>query len=494
MRKATSKTSPIILRPPGFAYRRPAAGQPFSLFCEQADLARLADRHGTPLYVYSAETIRASLKAFERAFHAIPHTICYSVKANSTLAILRLVARQGAGFDVVSGGELERVRRANPKSAAGIVFSGVGKAVAEMELALRSGILLFNVESASELHTLAATAKRLRKKASVALRVNPDVSAKTHPYISTGLREHKFGVPIPEACRLYAEAAKHPNLSVAGVSVHIGSQITDLTSFTDALSRVAELVRALRRAGHTIEYVDAGGGLGISYHGAQEPFAEQIAAGASPKFRLGGSSTAVGGPIAAHAPFPDQLAAYARAVIGPLQKLDVHLLLEPGRSIVGPAGVLLTRVLYRKTNGGKRFLIVDAAMNDLLRPSLYSAYHEIVPAKNVWVPQSFSAAKGSPHTSAASAAGATNNATPETELTDVVGPICETGDFFAHDRELPMTQEGDLLAILDTGAYGSVLASNYNTRGRPAEVLVEGAKSRVIRRRETPTDQMRFEI
>ena len=302
---------------------------------------------------------------------------------------------------------------------------------------------------------------RLKRKAALALRVNPDVSAKTHPYISTGLHEHKFGVPIPEARRLYAEAAKHPSLRIAGVSVHIGSQITDLSSFSDALRRVAELVRELRSAGHKIQYVDAGGGLGIPYQGAQAPFA-------------------------------DQFAAYAKAVIDPLRKLDVHLLLEPGRSIVGPAGVLVTRVIYRKKNNGKRFLIVDAAMNDLLRPSLYGAYHEIVPVKGFGVARRFSAAISEPTSKTALAAEVTG-ATPETELTDVVGPICETGDFLARDRELPFMQEGDLLAILDTGAYGSVLSSNYNTRGRPAELLVEGGKARVIRRRETPVDQMRLE-
>jgi diaminopimelate decarboxylase len=432
------------VRPPGFAYRHSALAGLYSLFCERADLASLAERYGTPLYVYSAETIRTRLQAFEKAFRSIPHTICYSVKANSTLGVLRIISQEQAGFDVVSGGELQRVLRVNRKAAGRVVFSGVGKTVSELELALRSGILLFNVESASELKALAATAARLKKRASVALRVNPDVSAKTHPYISTGLHEHKFGVPIAEARRLYTEAAKHPNLRVAGVSVHIGSQITDLSSFSDALERVAELVVELRGAGHNIQYVDAGGGLGICYDGEQEPFV-------------------------------DQLSAYAKAVTGPLRGLDVHLLLEPGRSVVGPAGVLLTRVIYRKKNDGKRFLIVDAAMNDLLRPSLYGAYHEIVPVTR----------------NCQSAAGTASLG--ETEATDIVGPICETGDFFARDRNLPLAHEGDLLAILDTGAYGAVLGSNYNTRGRAAEVMVEGGKARVIRKRETAADQMRME-
>ncbi len=405
------------------------------LYCEAVPLAGLAARHGTPLYVYSTAMIRARLNAFAHAFRSIPHTLCYSVKANSTLEILRLVANEGAGFDVVSGGELERVLRLSRKAAGKVVFSGVGKTAAEMELALRSGILLFNIESASELNLLSATATRLKKPAAVAVRVNPDVSAKTHPYISTGLHQHKFGVPIPEARALYALAAKQPYLKVAGVSVHIGSQITDVGSFQEALERVADLVRALREEGHDIRYIDAGGGLGISYEGAQENFEKQIAA-------------------------------YAKAVLGPLRGLNLHLLLEPGRSIVGPAGVLLTRVLYRKTNNHKRFLIVDAAMNDLVRPSLYGAYHEIVPVRR---------------------------ASRETEVADVVGPICETGDFFARDRKLPLVSEGDLLAILDVGAYGAVLASNYNTRGRAAEVLVDGTKAGLIRRRESVSDQLRLE-
>ena len=424
------------LRPPAFAYHGATSeSQSPELYCEAVALEGLTARHGTPLYVYSAAMIRARVNAFAHAFQSIPHTLCYSVKANSTLAILRLIAGEGAGFDVVSGGELQRVLHISRKAAGSVVFSGVGKTAAEMELALRSGILLFNVESASELNLLSATATRLKKRAAVAIRVNPDVSAKTHPYISTGLHQHKFGVPIPEARTLYAQAAKQPYLTVAGVSVHIGSQITDVGTFQEALERVADLVRVLRGQGHDIRYIDAGGGLGISYEGTQESFEKQISA-------------------------------YAKAVLGPLQGLNLHLLLEPGRSIVGPAGVLLTRVLYRKTNNRKRFLIVDAAMNDLLRPSLYGAYHEIVPVRRE---------------------------SHELEITDVVGPICETGDFFARDRKLPLVNEGNLLAILDVGAYGSVLGSNYNTRGRAAEMLVDGHRARLIRRRESVRDQLRLE-
>lgn len=434
--KRAAKTE--VVRAPSIAYRSPGNAGSGELFCEGTPLARIAQRYGTPLYVYSSEMIRARLRAFERAFRSVPHTLCYSVKANSTLAILRLVERAGAGFDVVSGGELERVLRVNRAAARSVVFSGVGKTVLEMELALKAGILLFNIESASELRVLAATAARLKKRAAVAVRVNPDVSAKTHPYISTGLHQHKFGVLIPEARELYEQAARQPSLTVAGVSVHIGSQITDVSSFAEALERVAELVWELRDHGHDIRYVDAGGGLGITYEGAQEDFDLQIAE-------------------------------YARAVLKPLRGLKIKVLLEPGRSIVGAAGVLLTRVVYRKENHGKRFLIVDAGMNDLLRPALYGAQHEIVPVVR------------------------SSTSSRETETTDVVGPVCETGDFIARGRELPVVAEGGLLAILDAGAYGAALGSNYNTRGRAAEVLVEGSTACIIRKRETVRDLLRLE-
>jgi diaminopimelate decarboxylase len=317
-----------------------------------------------------------------------------------------------------------------------VVFSGVGKSVAEMEAALKTGILLFNLESAPELDSLARIATRLKKHARVALRVNPDVPADTHPYISTGLHKHKFGVPIAQARELYRQMARAKYLQAAGVSTHIGSQIRDFSSFGAAMERVAALVLELRRDGHDIQFVDAGGGMGINYRDGSEDFASLVAE-------------------------------YSNAVAAPLDGLGVKLLLEPGRAIVGPAGVLLTRVMYRKTNGDKKFVIVDGAMNDLIRPSLYQAEHQITPA-------SF---------------------TPgENETVDVVGPICESGDFFARDRELPVTKEGDLLAILDAGAYGMVLASNYNTRPRPAEILIAGKTAKVIRRRETTADLLRAEL
>ena len=433
----------MVLRSPGFAYRRSAerreksAARETALHCERVPLSSLAEEFATPLYVYSAGAIRRRYREFDRAFRGSPHTVCYSVKANSNLAILRLLGNLGAGFDVVSGGELERVVQADRRAARKVVFSGVGKTAPEMDAALKAGILLFNLESESELELLAERAQRRRVTARVALRVNPDVPAETHPYISTGLHRHKFGVPIHDAPRLYARAADSLFLEVAGVSVHIGSQITNLAPFTAAMERVADLVRGLRADGHTIRYVDAGGGLGIPY-------------------------TQLGLPE-----FAEFSARYAAALTTPLRGLKLHLLLEPGRSVVGPAGVLLTRVLYHKSNNSKKFLVVDAAMNDLLRPALYDAYHEIVPVLR-------------------RPAGGH-------ELFDVVGPICETGDFFARGREMPPVNDGDLLAILDAGAYGMVLASNYNTRPRPAEVLVDGGKARLIRRREKISDLLRLE-
>ncbi|HVP44506.1 MAG TPA: diaminopimelate decarboxylase [Terriglobales bacterium] len=411
------------MRPPGFTYKRAIA------HCERVPLPRLAEKYGTPLYVYSASTIRERYRTFDRALGRFPHSICYSVKANSNLGILRLLARLGSGFDVVSGGELARVQKAAKRAT--VVFSGVGKTVEEMDAALRANILMFNVESEGELHLLAQRAARLKKMARIALRVNPDVSAETHPYISTGLREHKFGVPVSEARALYAQAARERWLEVAGVSVHIGSQITDMEPFEATMERVAELVRALHFDGHHIRYVDAGGGLGISYHHADE---------LAPRAK-----------------------AYVKAITTPLRKLRVHLILEPGRAIVAPAGALLTRVLYIKANGEHKFAIVDGAMNDLLRPSLYGAYHRILPV-------------------------AADDRRPTTDDWDVVGPVCESGDFLARDRELPALEPGELLLVLDTGAYGMSLASNYNSRPRPAEVLVDSSRVTVLRMRETIRD------
>ena len=429
-------------RPPAFSYlaqksgllfRRPVAPQ---LCCEQVPLSQLAERFGTPLYVYSASAIRERVRAFERAFVTVSHTICYAVKANSNLSVLRLLAKMGCGFDVVSGGELERVQHVIKSTSSSVVFSGVGKTQTEIEEALKAGVLLFNVESESELRSLSECTTRLKKTARIAIRVNPNVAAETHAYVSTGTQQHKFGVPINRARWLYAQAASVKRLTVAGVSVHIGSQITENKPFATSMERVADLVKDLRADGHKIDFVDAGGGLGIDYRGASS------------------------------SDFAAFVAEYADAVLRPLRGLKVHVLLEPGRSIVGPAGTLLTRAIYKKTNGNKTFVVVDAAMNDLIRPALYQAYHEIIPVTYAGRPQ---------------------------ETVDVVGPVCESGDFFAHDRELPETSEGDLLAILDAGAYGMVQASNYNTRPRPAEVLVDGKIAKVVRRRETVADLLKHE-
>lgn len=427
----TKKTSapPDNARP--FAYRNR------TLFCDGASLATLAEQHGTPLYVYSARQIVHRFQLFEQAFASRPNTICYAVKANSSLAILRLLAQQGAGFDIVSGGELERVRKAYKPALKKVVFSGVGKQAWEIDAALKADILQFNVESEAELHLLAARAEALGVRARFALRVNPDVFAETHPYISTGLSEHKFGIDINAARAIYRKAVRSKWLDPSGVSVHIGSQIRKVDPFASALARVTALIAELRRDGHDIRYVDAGGGLGIDY--GDGPFQP------------------------AH-----QVERYAAALAKGLGDESAHLLLEPGRFIVAQAGALLTRVLVVKKNGAKTFVITDAGMNDLIRPALYHAHHEIVPVRQ---------SKG------------------KSELTaDIVGPVCESGDFFARDRNLPTVRSGDLVLILDAGAYGMTLTSNYNSRPRPAEVLVDGDSARLIRRRETMRDLLAPEI
>ena len=425
----------MFTRPPGFTYKND------ELHCDGLGINKLAKKFGTPLYLYSATAIRERYRVLEGAFHHVKHTLCYSVKANSNLSILRLLAGMGAGFDIVSGGELERVRRAHKKSLSKVVFSGVGKTADELRLALRSGILLFNVESEGELELLAACAAELRKVADIALRVNPDVPAETHPYISTGLREHKFGVPISSARELCRRAAQHKYLRVAGVSLHIGSQISDVTPFHLAMERAVDLALELIADGHKIRFIDAGGGLGISYN----------------------SSAPVDFTELAHR--------YEEAITEPLLRMKKpipHLLLEPGRSIIAPAGALVTRVLYLKRNGNKRFTIVDAAMNDLIRPSLYQARHEITPVNLV---------KGR----------------SERVQSDIAGPVCESGDFLARDAMLPAVAQGENLCVLDAGAYGMSLASNYNSRPRAAEVLVDGTRARLIRRRESIKDLLQEE-
>jgi len=400
-------------------------------------LASIAEDFGTPLYVYSADQILERLRLFQQALAGRPHLVCYAVKANSALAILKLLAEHGAGFDIVSGGELQRVLTAAPEAAGRVVFSGVGKTVEEIDRALEANILAFNVESEAELTLLASRAAKRKRKARFALRVNPDVFAETHPYISTGLREHKFGIDIRQARRIYNEAKGNRWLTAYGVSVHIGSQIRSADPFGAAMQRVARLVRELERDGIRIKSVDAGGGLGIDYHAAP---------GFEPQAKV---------------------EEYAAALESSLEGLDVQLLLEPGRFIIAQAGALLARVLYVKRNGTKTFVVTDAAMNDLIRPSLYQAFHEIVPVE--------------PRTGRATAV-------------DIVGPVCETGDFFARDRKIKPVQPGDLVAVLDAGAYGMAQTSNYNTRPRPAEVLLQGDKATLIRRRETIADMLGPEL
>lgn len=389
---------------------------------EDVALDEMAQRFGTPLYVYSRAALEAAYQAYTQAFSATPHLICYAVKANSSLAILNLFARLGSGFDIVSGGELARVLAAGG-DARKVVFSGVGKTRAEMAQALEANILCFNVESEAELMRLNQVAGTLGKTAPISLRVNPDVDAKTHPYISTGLKQNKFGVAIADAPRLYRLAASLPHLEVVGVDCHIGSQLLDLSPLADAADRVLALVDTLASEGLALRHIDLGGGVGICYQDEAEP----------------------------------DLAAYGRMLAERFRGRPEHLLLEPGRSLVGNAGVLLTRVEYLKPGEDKNFAIVDAAMNDLMRPALYDAYHDIVPLEIKNLPLL---------------------------RYDVVGPICETGDFIGFARDLSIA-EGDYLALLSAGAYGMSMASNYNSRPRAAEVLIHKNEFHLVHARET---------
>src|SRR5580698_4135151 len=408
------------------------------LYCEQVDLDAIARGAGTPCYVYSAQSILDAYRSYDDAFGDMPHMVCYAVKANSTLGVLSLLARAGCGFDIVSGGELYRVLKAGGDPSR-VVFSGVGKTAREMELALENGILNFNCESEAELADLDAIAQKLGVTAGFSLRVNPDVDAATHPYISTGLRDHKFGIGIAEAPAVYHRAKVFHHLRARGVDCHIGSQIVDYSSILEAAGKVAALIEILRRDGHAIDHVDLGGGLGIAYRPGD------------------------------NAPDIRDFVAALRASLGFSVDRDAELtiVVEPGRSIVGNAGVLLTRVLYRKKTPSKEFVIVDAAMNDLIRPALYRAHHDILPLNHL------------PDGAAI--------------IADVVGPICETGDFLARDRELDDVQPGEYLAVASAGAYGFVQSSNYNSRPRAPEVLVEGGGWRTIRERESYADLIRGE-
>ena len=400
------------------------------LFAEQVDLARIAAQWGTPTYVYSRATLERHWCAFDKALAGHDHLICYAVKANSNLAILNLLARLGSGFDVVSLGELERVLKAGGDPAR-VVFSGVGKRADEIRRALQVGIHCFNVESEAELLRIQKEAQNAGTPAPISLRVNPDVDANTHPYISTGLKENKFGIGIDRALELYRRAAGLENIRILGVDCHIGSQLTDAAPFLDALRRILALVDRLEQQGITLRHLDLGGGLGITYDNEAPP----------------------------------QPGEYASAVMEALQGRDLQLILEPGRAIAGNAGVLLTRVEYLKHTSHKNFAIVDAAMNDLMRPALYQAWHSIIPVR----PRS-----------------------GETVRYDLVGPVCETSDFLGKDRDLVL-KEGDLLAVRSAGAYGFTMSSNYNTRPRAAEIMVDGDQVHEIRNREEITDLYRGE-
>ena len=401
------------------------------LHCEDVPLDQVAREVGTPVYVYSENAMRRQVQLFAEAFQQVPHLISYAVKANSNLSVIRRLGEWGAGFEVVSGGELFRVLRAGG-SGSKVVFDGPGKTVDEIRFALESDILFFNVESAAEADLIAESARQMRKRARVSLRTNPNVNPGTHPYISTGMTEHKFGIALPEAHDLYLRLRERPEIEIVGVTCHIGSQITQLGPYQEAIESLREFVTRLRREGISLRYLDFGGGLGIAYDGEEAP----------------------------------SISRYAELVIRATKELGLTLILEPGRVIVGNAGTLVTRVTFIKDQGAKRFIIVDAGMNDLMRPALYGSHHQ------VWsVSQKTS-----------------------TQIADLVGPICESSDFIAKNRELPVFQPGDLAAVMSTGAYGFSLSSNYNSRPRVAEVLVSGSKYEVIRRRETYEDLVRAEM
>ncbi|MFC1580956.1 diaminopimelate decarboxylase [Thermodesulfobacteriota bacterium] len=409
-----------------FQYRKNA------LFCEDIPIGTIAEAVDTPFYLYSHATLAQHFKAFDGAFEGMNHVTCFSMKSNSNQAILTLFAQEGGGVDIVSGGELYRALKAGVDPGK-IVYSGVGKRVEDLEYAVKSGILMFNAESSQEILLLNEVAGKLGTKARVAIRVNPDVDPQTHPYISTGLKENKFGIDIKKAPEEYTRAASMENLLVSGISCHIGSQLTLLSPFVDTLGRLKELIEELGRAGIHIEYLDLGGGLGITYD-QEEP------------------------------PHPRE---YAQAIREGLGTTDLVLIFEPGRVIMGNAGILVTKVLYTKSTDEKRFIIVDAAMNDLVRPSLYGSYHGIQPVVD---------------------------SGREKFKADIVGPICETGDYLAKDREVEAFEPGELMAVMSAGAYGFSMSSTYNSRPRVAEVMVKGDEYSIIRARETYEDLVRGEM
>ena len=415
------------------------------LACEGVSLQEVATEHGTPLYVYSSGTILDHYRRLDAALGELDHTICYAVKANSNIAVLNLLANEGSGFDIVSAGELYRVIKAGGNPAR-CTFAGVGKTADEIQFALEKGIYSFNVESEGELEQINTVAKAMKKKAPVALRVNPNVEADTHKYISTGKSENKFGIGLERAMKVYAAAAKMSNLQIRGVQMHIGSQITKAKPFAEAVEKMAPMVTILKQR-FGIEFFSIGGGMGIVYN-------PSLASGEETWWKDGTQSQLT-------------IEKYALAVIPTLKALGLRILFEPGRFMVGNAGVLLTKVLYIKKTPHKTFVIVDSGMNDLIRPALYEGWHEIVPLKQP---------RGT-----------------KTQKVDLVGPICESGDFFAQDREIPPVKEGDTLALMSAGAYGFSMASNYNSRPLPAEIMVLGERAEVIRERQKPADLIRGE-
>ncbi|PYJ28759.1 MAG: diaminopimelate decarboxylase [Verrucomicrobia bacterium] len=439
------------------------------LHCEDVDLARVADEFGTPLYVYSAGTILDHYTRLDAALAPLDHLICYAVKANSNRAILKLLGDAGAGFDIVSGGELYRVIAAGG-DVGKCTFAGVGKSREEMEFALERGVYSFNVESEAELEYIDRIASTKNLRAPIALRANPDVDPHTHAYVSTGSRENKFGIALGELPSVYERAAKMRNIEIVGVQMHIGSQITEAGPFASAISKVTPLVRELKSK-YGIMFFSIGGGMGIVYRRALESGS--------------GKWWHNHGPACAGSAF--SVRDYADAIVPPLRELGIRVLVEPGRFLVGNAGVLLTRVRYIKQTAEKKFAIVDAGMNDLIRPALYQSYHEIVPVKEPWPvaeTDSFPSSKSR----------SMNKNMNKTEKIDIVGPVCESGDFFVLDREMPKLHEGDLLAIMSAGAYGFMMASNYNSRPLAAEALVRGDKFSLIRKRQTWEDLVRGEV
>ena len=429
------------------------------LYCEDVELARVGEKFGTPTYVYSAGTILDHYARLDTAFQSLDHLICYAVKSNSNREILKLLADAGAGFDIVSGGELFRVLAAGGDPAK-CTFAGVGKSREEIEYALEQRVYTVNVESEAELEYIDRIASDKRTRAPIALRANPDVDPHTHEYISTGSRENKFGIPLDHIPAVYERAAKMRNIDIVGLQMHIGSQISEAAPFASAIKKVVPIVRELKSK-YAIKFFSIGGGMGIIYRRALE-------SGSGKWWHDGGGE-----------PSAFSILDYAGAIVPPLRKLEIRILLEPGRFLVGNAGVLLTRVRYIKKSAAKTFAIVDAGMNDLIRPALYQSYHEIVPV--------------------CSGSGSDTSQNPirsksRTEKIDIVGPVCESGDFFALDREMPELHEGDLLAIMSAGAYGFVMASNYNSRPLPAEALVRDDKFALIRKRQTWEDLVRGEV